>query len=94
MKCAIASFIVIVAPGEGTQNVPIRELYRREASIVGVNSLLYSPAECARLLRELTPHFESGALRASERITTCPLGIEPYAALKAGRGGKFVFSFE
>jgi len=86
--------VVIVAPGEGAQSVPIRELYRREASIVGVNSLLYSPAECARLLRELTPHFESSALRAPERITTCPLGIEPYAALKAGRGGKFVFSFE
>jgi NADPH:quinone reductase-like Zn-dependent oxidoreductase len=86
--------VVIVAPGEGKEHVPIRELYRREASIVGVNSLLYSPAECARLLRELAPHFESGALRASERISPSPLGIEPYAALKAGRGGKFVFSFE
>jgi NADPH:quinone reductase len=86
--------VVIVSPGEDTQNVPIRELYRREASIVGVNSLLYSPAECARLLRELAPHFESGALRAPERIAPSPLGVEPYAALKAGRGGKWVFSFE
>ena len=86
--------VVIVAPGEGAQNVPIRELYRREASIVGVNSLLYSAAECAHLLRELTPHFESGVLRAPERVVACPLGVEPYAALKAGRGGKFVFSFE
>ena len=86
--------VVIVSPGEGKESVPIRELYRREASLVGVNSLLYSPAECARLLRDLAPHFESGALRAPERIETFPLGAEPYAALKAGRGGKFVFSFE
>jgi len=86
--------VVIVSPGEGKENLPIRELYRREAAIVGVNSLLYSPADCASLLRELTPHFESGALRAPERIVTFPLGAQPYAALKAGRGGKFVFSFE
>jgi len=84
--------VVIVAPGEGTQQVPIRELYRREASIVGVNSLLYSAAACAQLLRELTPHFESGALRAPGRLEPQALGTEPYAALKAGRGGRFVFT--
>src|SRR5947207_1060841 len=73
--------VVMVSPGAGMEPVPLRDLYRREASIVGVNSLLYPAAECAELLRRLTPHFESGALRAPERIQLRPLGTEPYAAL-------------
>ena len=85
--------VVMVAPGAGTEPVPLRDLYRREASIVGVNSLLYPGAECAELLRRLTPHFESGALRAPERIQLRPLGTEPYAVLKSGASGKFVFTF-
>ena len=85
--------VVMVSPGQGTEPVPVRDLYRREASIVGVNSLLHSAVECGELLRRLTPHFESGALRAPERLQRHPLGTEPYAALKAGGSGKFVFTF-
>ncbi|TMG73570.1 MAG: zinc-binding alcohol dehydrogenase family protein, partial [Betaproteobacteria bacterium] len=85
--------VVMVSPGAGTEPVPLRDLYRREASIVGVNSLLYPAAECAELLRRLTPHFESGALRAPERLQPRPLGSEPYLALKDGASGKFVFTF-
>src|SRR4051812_6456395 len=55
--------VVMVAPGDGRVSVPVRELYRRGGSIVGVNSLLYSAAECARLLANLAPHFDSGKLR-------------------------------
>ena len=66
--------VVMVSPGQGTEPVPVRDLYRREASIVGVNSLLHSSVECGELLRRLAPHFESGALRAPERIQPHPLG--------------------
>ena len=84
--------IVIVAPGDGRQNVPIRELYRRGGSIVGVNSLLYSAADCARLLSELAPHFESGKLRAPGGIEERPLhaGVQAYVALREGQKGKLV----
>jgi NADPH:quinone reductase len=85
--------VVMVSPGQGSEPVPVRDLYRREASIVGVNSLLYSAAECGELLRRLASHFESGALRAPERIQPHPLGTEAYAALKGGASGKFVFTF-
>jgi NADPH2:quinone reductase len=85
--------VVMVSPGEGTEPVPVRDLYRREASIVGVNSLLYPATECAELLRRLAPHFESGTLRAPERIQPHPLGTHAYAALKSGASGKFVFTF-
>ncbi|MBW8905045.1 MAG: zinc-binding alcohol dehydrogenase family protein [Betaproteobacteria bacterium] len=85
--------VVMVSPGQGTEPVPVRDLYRREASIVGVNSLLHSSVECGELLRRLAPHFESGALRAPERIQPHPLGTGAYAALKGGASGKFVFTF-
>ena len=85
--------VVMVSPGAGMEPVPLRDLYRREASIVGVNSLLYPAAECAELLSRLTPHFESGALRAPERLQPRPLGSEPYLALEARASGKFVFTF-
>ena len=85
--------VVMVSPGQGTEPVPVRELYRREGSVVGVNSLLHSAVECGELLRSLAPHFESGALRAPERIQPHPLGTDAYAALKAGASGKFVFTF-
>jgi NADPH:quinone reductase-like Zn-dependent oxidoreductase len=83
---------VIVAPGDGRQNLPIRDLYRRGASIAGVNSLLYSCIDCARLLRELAPHFESGALRSPDGLEERALerALEAYAALKAGYKGKLV----
>jgi NADPH:quinone reductase-like Zn-dependent oxidoreductase len=92
---ALARFgrvIVIVAHGDGRPQVPIRDLYRRGASIVGVNSLLYSAAECARLFSELKPKFESGDLRPPEGIVTRPLseGPQTYAALQRGQKGKLV----
>jgi NADPH:quinone reductase-like Zn-dependent oxidoreductase len=84
--------IVIVAPGDGRPQVPIRDLYRRGASIVGVNSLLYSVVDCARLLSELKPKFESGELRPPDGIATRPLeeATQTYAALRRGEKGKLV----
>jgi NADPH:quinone reductase-like Zn-dependent oxidoreductase len=84
--------VVIVAPGEGRTSVPLRELYRRGASLVGVNSLLYSAAECARLLGELAPHFDSGRLRPPARIEERALAPDAYALLKQGHAGKIVFT--
>ena len=92
---ALARFgrvVVIFSPGDGRQSVPVRELYRRGASIAGVNSLLYSCVDCARLLSELRPHFESGALAPPDALEERSLdrGVEAYAALKGGDKGKMV----
>ena len=83
---------VIVAPGDGRQSIPVRELYRRGGSIVGVNSLLYPAAACARLLAQLAPHFESDRLRPPDRLHERPLaeGPQAYAALRRGDAGKCV----
>ena len=92
---ALAAFgrvVVIFAPGDGRPQVPVRDLYRRGASIVGINSLAYSPADCARLLSELAPAFESGELRPPEGLVARPLSeaTEAYAALQRGQKGKVV----
>jgi NADPH:quinone reductase len=83
---------VIVAPGDGMASVPLRHLYRIGASIVGVNSLLYSAAESARMFDGLRDGFENGQLRAPDGLTLRPLasGKDVYAALKQGHAGKFV----
>ncbi len=85
-------YAVIVVPGDGSASVPLRHFYRIGASIVGVNSLLYSAAECARMFDGLRAGFESGQLRAPDGLTERPLATGPdvYAALKKGHDGKFV----
>ena len=92
---ALAPFgrvVVIFAPGDGRPPVPVRDLYRRGASIVGINSLAYKPADCARLLSQLAPAFESGELRPPQGLVARPLSqaAEAYAALQRGQKGKVV----
>ena len=92
---ALATFgrvIVIVSSGDGREQLPIRDLYRRAGSVVGVNSLLYSAAECARLLSQLAPAFEDGELVAPAGIATRPLlhAADAYAEIQRGQKGKLV----
>ena len=92
---ALARFgrvIVIVAPGDGKPPVPIRDLYRRGASIVGINSLIYSAAQCARLFAELAEGFERGELAPPDNIVTRPLAPQTYVAFQRGEKGKLVIT--
>jgi NADPH:quinone reductase-like Zn-dependent oxidoreductase len=85
-------FAVIVVPGDGQAKVPLRDLYRVGGSIVGVNSLLYSAAECARMFERLTDDFERGVLCAPDGVEEWPLaeGMRIYAGLRNAGGQKFV----
>ena len=84
---------IIVAHGDGSVNVPVRDLYRRAGSIVGVNSLLFSPAECAKILSRLQPAFDAGHLTPPTGIEERPLarGVATYGELSRGARVKFVF---
>ena len=84
--------IVIYSPGSGRQEISSRDLYRREASIVGVNSLLHSARDCAAMLAGLSPHFESGRLKPPSGIERWPLSraLDAYGELHRGRKGKLV----
>lgn len=84
---------VIVAPGNGQVEISIRDLYRNGASIVGVNSLLYSAEESAMALNTLREKFEAGELNPHTDITSHPFdrAIEVYQELNQGLTGKHVF---
>lgn len=93
---AVAPFgrvAVIVAPGDGQVTVPVRELYRKSASIVGANSMLYGPAECAQILAEIGVGFDAGGLPRPGDLRECPLEKAPdaYADVNRGTAGRFVF---
>ena len=84
---------VIVAPGNGQVNISIRDLYRNGGSIVGVNSLLYSASECAKILDQLALHFDHKLLLPPKGIQAHPLkeAIQVYKDLQSGMAGMHVF---
>ncbi len=83
---------VIAAPVDGHVNVPVLNLYRRGGSVVGVNSLLYSTAECARMLDNIGSLFDADLLPAPVDFRELPLGnaIEAYNEVNSGTGRKIV----
>jgi NADPH:quinone reductase-like Zn-dependent oxidoreductase len=77
---------VIVAPGNGQVTISVRDLYRNGASIVGVNSLLYSASECATIFDSLAKDFDQHLLRAPQNIKTYALkdALGVYKAVQDG----------
>jgi NADPH:quinone reductase-like Zn-dependent oxidoreductase len=83
---------VIAAPSDGHVNVPVLQLYRRGASIVGVNSLLYDTAACAHMLEALGKLFDAGQLPLPEAPRRASLSgaLEVYRELNEGCTDKIV----
>jgi NADPH:quinone reductase-like Zn-dependent oxidoreductase len=77
---------VIVAPGNGQVTISVRDLYRNGASIIGVNSLLYSGSECAVIFDGLAKDFDQHLLHPPQHIQTHALknAIEVYKAVQDG----------
>ncbi|OUS93220.1 zinc-binding alcohol dehydrogenase family protein [Rhodococcus sp. NCIMB 12038] len=84
---------VIAAPDDGFERIPLRELYRRGANIVGVNSLLTDTITCADTLDSLRVSFETGALPAPGEVVVRPLAaaIDTYREVSGGSTEKYVF---
>ena len=84
---------VIVAPADGKVVVPVRDLYRRAATVIGTNSTLFSGAECARLLSQMGEAFNAGTLAPPPQPQERPLeeGVAVYAEVNKARHGKIVF---
>ncbi|WP_437884016.1 quinone oxidoreductase family protein [Pseudomonas sp. LRF_L74] len=85
---ALASFgriAYIAAPLDGMVNLPALNLYRRGGTLIGVNSLLYSPEQCARMLDQFGQLFDSGLLSPPGSLREMPLseGPQAYAAVNA-----------
>jgi len=84
---------VIVAPADGRVTLPMRDLYRRGASIVGINTMLLTGEQCALTLAEMGKAFNAGKLAAPASPQERPLdsGTEIYVEQSRARRGKIVF---
>ncbi len=92
---ALATFgriAIIAAPVDGNVQFPALALYRRGGVLVGVNSLLYSPQECAAMLDGFGSLFDQGLLPLPEQLREVPLseGVASYHAVNGGSGDKFI----
>ena len=88
--------MVVIAAPEGKRDVQINllNLYRANQEILGINSIDLDYSHNAKLLQELKPGFESGALAplAVDPSTTFPLekAVLAYKQVLAGTHGKRV----
>ena len=83
---------IIAAPLDGHVQLPALALYRKGGSLIGVNSLLYSSIECARMLNQFGQYFDDGLLPAPRDLEQVPLvqGLASYAEVNAGASTKVV----
>jgi len=81
--------VFIAAPRSGATELGIEmtDFYRKEKSLVGVNSLLYSVEENAEILKGLTEKFEKGLLKATGAWETVKLENGVHAYEKANQKG-------
>ncbi|WP_417522273.1 quinone oxidoreductase family protein [Marinobacter sp.] len=82
---------VIAAPTDGMASLSSLNLYRRGGSIVGINSLLYSVEDCARMLEQIAEEFD-GDLPIPDHFTEMPLSeaIAAYRKVSEGSSEKIV----
>lgn len=79
--------VVVISPGkERRVTFDIQDFYRRELRLFGVDSLQRDLTAAARILRELAPGFDSGALMAPEIGAVMPLAQAREAYELVGRG--------
>jgi NADPH2:quinone reductase len=102
MKAAVAKLgrggrlAFIAAPRTGATEVGIEmvDFYRKEKSLVGCNTLVYTVEEFAAVLRELGPKFENGSLMAAKagecHEAKLEDGVQAYEKAGQRGGGKFV----
>jgi NADPH:quinone reductase-like Zn-dependent oxidoreductase len=82
---------IIAAPLDGHVRTPVLALYRKGGSIVGINSLLYDSAACAKMLSKLARAFDAGELPPPAAPREVPLAAEAYRQVDRGAKGKIVF---
>lgn len=85
---------VIAAPHDGADRVPVRALYRKGGSIVGINSLLYDARACAPMMARLAAAFDAGALPPPAPPVEVPLtdGVRAYREVDRGQPSKIVLT--
>jgi NADPH:quinone reductase-like Zn-dependent oxidoreductase len=82
---------VIAAPADGLTSISSLNLYRRGGAIIGINSLLYSLEDCARMLKQIGAAFEGG-IPLPDKFIELPLSeaITAYHMVNEGGSEKIV----
>jgi NADPH:quinone reductase len=85
----------ITAPRQGSTELPvdILSLYRRQVELIGCNTASQSQSEMAGMMKELTPQFESGKLRAPEESTMSLISIDEAPDAYSGKVKRAVITF-
>jgi NADPH:quinone reductase len=80
-------------PGEKV-GIGLIPFYRKEARLLGIDSLKRKAADCAPLMEALRPGFESGAYPAPVVAHSLPLarGAEGFALVESGTRGRVVLT--
>lgn len=86
----------ITAPRQGSTElgIDILSLYRRQVELIGCNTAAYPQAEMAALMKDMTPQFESGYLKAPEENTMSLIPIDQAPDAYAGKVKRAVITFD
>jgi NADPH2:quinone reductase len=90
---AVNGRLVIYSSAGGNEfNLNLGSLYRRQISMVGVNTQLLDILQCAAILNQLTPLFDNGFLKPSAIAERFALESAPdaYQRVASGKPGKVV----
>ena len=89
---------ITARPNSTEMTFDIKQLYRKEQSIVGCNSVNHTEEEMGKLLRNLAPEFESGRLHVvpDGRLVKVTLeeAVEAYRWVPEHSGEKVVISID
>ncbi len=86
----------ITVVGERRVSFDLFDFYRRQLTLLGVNTITLDVIASADILESLRPAFEEGRLTPPEIARTCSLdeAVEAYRQVENGvAGGKVVFTF-
>src|SRR5262249_5741311 len=84
--------VVYSAAGGREFTLDILAFYRNQLVLGGTDKRKFNATQCAEILKELTPLFESSALKPPVIAEQYPLSeaAQAYARVAAGKGGKVV----
>jgi NADPH:quinone reductase len=87
--------VLYSAAGGGEFPLDISSFYHHRFALFGLDTQAMSATECAQILNELTPLFDSGALRPPAVAHAVPFSQAPqaYQRVAAGQPGKVVLVF-
>jgi len=86
--------VVYSAVGGREFPLDILSLYRRQQALLGLNTATFDTIQCAEILNEMAPLFDSGAVGPSAIVERIPLSRagEAYKKVASGKSGKIVLT--